>query len=65
MERKRIREELIEMKNKLEVLIEQLGTETEVTLSAEESLENIIFNARLFNTPEKLAKLKETLDDFF
>jgi hypothetical protein len=65
MERKRIREELIEMKNKLEVLIEQLGTETEVTLPAEESLENFIFNPRLFNTPEKLAKLKETLEDFF
>ena len=52
------------MKNKLEVLIEQLGTETEVTLPAEESLENIIFNPRLFNTPEKLAKLKNTMKAF-
>ena len=60
-----IREELIEVRNKIDELIKQLGTETEVTSPAEESLENIIFNTRLFNTPEKLAVLKETLEDFF
>lgn len=65
MERTRIREELIEVKNKLEELIKQLGTETEVVSPAEVTLENIIFNPKLFNTPEKLAKLKETIRDFF
>ena len=63
--RTRIREELIGMKNKLEELIKLLGTETGVTSIAEESLENIIFNPKLFNTPEKLAKLKETIGSFF
>ena len=60
-----IREELIEVRKKIDELIKQLETETEVISPAEESLENIIFNARLFNTPEKLAKLKEALENFF
>ena len=60
-----IREELIEVRNKLDELIKQLGTEAEVTLPTEGSLENIIFNAKLFNTPEKLAMLKETVENFF
>ena len=64
MERARIREELIEVKNKLEELIKQLGTETEVASPAEEPLENIIFNPKLFNTSEKLAMLKQTIGSF-
>ena len=59
-----IREELIEVRNKIDELIKQLGTETEVISPAEESLENIIFNVRLFSTPEKLAQLKRTIGNF-
>ena len=51
--------------NDLDELIKQLGAEKEVITPVEEPLENIIFNPRLFNTPEKLAKLKEALEDFF
>lgn len=64
MERTRIREELIEVKNKLEELIKQLGTEKEVASPAEVPLENIIFNAKLFNTNEKLSKLKNVMETF-
>ena len=42
----------------------QLGTETEVTSTPEEPLENFIFNTRLFNTPEKLLMLKQTIGRF-
>ena len=52
-----IREELIEVRNKLDELIKQLETETEVTTHVEEPLGNIIFNAKLFNTPDKLTRL--------
>ena len=51
---KTIREELIEVRNRIDELINLLGTETEVTSTPEEPLENIIFNTKLFNTPEKL-----------
>ena len=64
MNRIEIREELIEVKNKLEELIKQLSAETEATLPMEEALENIIFNVRLFSTPEKLAQLKRTIGNF-
>ena len=50
--------------NDLDELIKQLGAETEVITPVEEPLENIIFNPRLFNTPEKLAKLKNTMKAF-
>ena len=59
-----IREELIEVRNKLDELIKQLETETEVTTHVEEPLGNIIFNAKLFNTPEKLTRLKRTIGRF-
>ncbi|MBQ8887901.1 MAG: hypothetical protein IJY59_00215 [Bacteroidaceae bacterium] len=61
---KTFREELIEVRNKIDELIMQLGTETEVTSTPEEPLENIIFNTRLFNTPEKLLMLKQTIGSF-
>ena len=61
---KTFREELIEVRNKIDELIMQLGTETEVTSTPEEPLENFIFNTRLFNTPEKLLKLKQTIGSF-
>ena len=60
-----IREELLEMRDKLDELIKQLEAETEVISPAEDSLENIIFNAKLFNTPERLTKLKQTIENFF
>lgn len=50
--------------NNQDEFIKQLGTETEVPLSTEVPLENIIFNPKLFNTAEKLAKLKQTLGSF-
>lgn len=58
---KTIREELIEVRNKIDDLINQLGTGTEVTPTPEESLENIIFNTQIFNTPEKLEQLKRII----
>ena len=61
---KTFREELIEVRDKIDELIKQLGTETEVTSIPEEPLENFIFNTRLFNTPEKLLKLKQTIGSF-
>ncbi len=59
-----IREELIEVRNKIDELIKQLGTETEATLTPEEPLENIIFNTQLFDTPEKLGQLKRVIGSF-
>ena len=53
------------MRDKLDVLIKMLETETEVSMPVEEPMENIIFNAKLFNTPEKVAMLKETIENFF
>ena len=50
--------------NDLDELIKHLETETEATSPAEEPLENIIFNAKLFNTSVKLAKLKQILGGF-
>ena len=61
---KTFREELIEVRNRIDELINLLGTETEVTSTPEEPLENIIFNTKLFNTPEKLLKLKQTIGSF-
>mgnify|MGYP003398076816 FL=1 len=61
---KTIREELIEVRDKLDELIKQLGAETEVITPVEEPLENIIFNPRLFNTSEKVTKLKRTIGSF-
>lgn len=45
-------------------LIKQLEPRTEVTSTPEEPLENIIFNTRLFNTPEKLGQLKRVIGSF-
>ena len=50
--------------NNQDEFIKQLVTETEVPLSTEAPLENIIFNPKLFNTSEKLAKLKQVLGSF-
>ena len=61
---KTFREELIEVRDKIDELIKQLGTETEVKITPEEPLENFIFNTRLFNTPEKLLMLKQTIESF-
>ena len=61
---KTIREELIEVRDKLDELIKQLGAETELITPVEEPLENIIFNPRLFNTNEKLTKLKNAMKAF-
>ena len=47
--------------NNLDDLIKLLGTETEIIIPVEESMENIIFNPKIFNTPEKLARLKQTI----
>lgn len=52
------------MRNTLDGLIKQLGTETELIPATEEPLENIIFNPKIFNTPEKLIKLKEAISAF-
>ena len=61
---KTIREELIEVRDKIDELIKQLGTETEVTSIPEEPLENIILNTKLFNTSEKLEQLKRIIGSF-
>ena len=61
---KTFREELIEVRNRIDELINLLGTETEVTATLEEPLENIIFNTKLFNTPEKLEQLKRIIGSF-
>ena len=50
--------------NDLDELIKQLGAEKEVITPVEEPLENIIFNPRLFNTNEKLTKLKNAMKAF-
>ena len=47
--------------NNLDDLIKLLGAETEIIIPVEESTENIIFNPKVFNTPEKLARLKQTI----
>ena len=57
-----IKNELIEVRNRIDAIIKQLGTE-EISIS-DESLESIIFNPKLFNTPEKVSKLKQTIGSF-
>ena len=52
------------MRDKLDVLIERLETETKVMSISEEPLENVIFNPKLFDTPEKLLMLKQTISRF-
>ena len=64
LEMKTFREELIEVRNRIDELIKQLGTEREATPTPEEPLENVIFNTRLFNTPEKLRQLKRIVGSF-
>lgn len=61
---KTVIERLIAMRDELDDLINLLGTETEVTSTPEEPLENIIFNPKLFNTPEKLEQLKRIIESF-
>ena len=61
---KTFREELIEVRDKIDELIKQLESGTEVVTDFEEPLENIIFNTKLFNTREKLLKLKQTIKRF-
>lgn len=61
---KTIIEELIAVRNKVDNLIKRLDSETEVMSISEECLENIIFNPKLFNTSEKVTKLKQTIGSF-
>ena len=61
---KRIREELIEVRNKLDELIKWLGIETEVASQTELTLENIIFNPKVFDSEKKLYALKQTIGNF-
>jgi hypothetical protein len=49
---KTIRKELIEVRNKLDKLIKQLGTEI-VLLTTEKSLENTIFTPRVLKTEKR------------
>lgn len=58
-----IKKELIEVRNRIDAIIKQLGIEENISI-CEAPLENIIFNPKLFNTPEKLAKLKQVLGSF-
>lgn len=60
---KDIKKELIEVRNRIDDIIKQLGIEENISIS-EVPLENIIFNPKLFNTVEKLAKLKQVLGSF-
>ena len=50
--------------NDLDELIKQLEAETECCPTTNEILENVIFNPILFNTHEKLTKLKRTIGTF-
>lgn len=50
--------------NDLDDLIKLLGSETEVALSTEEQLDNIIFNPKIFDTEKKLYALKRTIGNF-
>ena len=61
---KTVIEELIAVRNKVDELIKRLESETEIMSVSEECLENIIFNPKLFNTSEKVAKLKQTIGSF-
>ena len=61
---KTFREELIEVRDKIDELIKQLEPGTEVVTDFEEPLENIIFNTKLFNTSEKLEQLKRVIGSF-
>ena len=61
---KKVIERLVAMRDELNDLINQLETEREATPTPEEPLENVIFNTRLFNTPEKLEQLKRIVGSF-
>lgn len=61
---KKIVERLLVMRNTIDDIISLLEDEFEPTPSKPEPLENIIFNAKLFNTPEKLEQLKQTIGNF-
>ena len=61
---KTVIEELIAVRNKVDELIKRLESETEIMSVSEECLENIIFNPKLFNTSEKVTKLKRTIGSF-
>ena len=50
--------------NDLDDLIKLLGSETEVALSTEEQLDNIIFNPKVFDTEKQLYALKQTIGNF-
>ena len=60
---KDIKKELIEVRNRIDDIIKQLGIEENISIS-EVPLENIIFCPRLFNTSEKVTKLKRTIGSF-
>jgi hypothetical protein len=60
---KTIRKELIEVRNKLDKLIKQLGTEI-VLLTTEKSLENTIFNPRVLKTEKDLYELRQTIANY-
>ena len=61
---KEIIERLLVMRDTIDDIISQLEDEIKVVPSPQEQLENIIFNPRLFNTNEKLAKLKYAMKAF-
>ena len=48
----------------LDDLIKLLGTETEIIIPVEESVENIIFNPKVFDSEKKLYALKQTIGNF-
>ena len=60
---KTIREELIDVRNKLDKLIKQLGTEI-VLPTTEKSLENTIFNPRVLKTEKDLYELRQTIANY-
>ena len=51
-------------RNKLDELIKRLGTETVVASQTELTLENIIFNPKVFDSEKKLYALKQTIGNF-
>lgn len=61
---KEIIERLLVMRDTIDDIISLLEDEIKVVPSPQEQLENIIFNPRLFNTNEKLTKLKYAMKAF-
>lgn len=60
----KVKEELIEVRNRIDELINQLVAEVDNTFMCEESLENIIFHPKLFNRPANLTAIKQAIGRF-